>query len=46
MIVTAIGLHKTGQLSKGLAWTIAIVFFLIGIGFTLISSLLQGAPMQ
>jgi hypothetical protein len=46
MIVTAIGLHKTAQLSKGLAWTIAIVFFLIGIGFTLIGSLLQGAPMQ
>jgi hypothetical protein len=45
MIVTAIGLHKTGQLSKGLAWTIAIVFFLIGIGFALIGSLLQGAPM-
>ena len=46
MIVTAIGLHKTGQLSKGLAWTIAIVFFLIGIGFTLMGSLLQGVPMQ
>lgn len=45
MIVTAIGLHKTAQLSKGLAWTIAIVFFLIGIGFALIGSLLQGAPM-
>jgi hypothetical protein len=45
MILTAIGLHKTAQLSKGLAWTIAIVFFLIGIGFALIGSLLQGAPM-
>ena len=45
MIVTAIGLHKTAQLSKGLAWTIAIIFFLIGIGFALIGSLLQGAPM-
>lgn len=44
-IVTAIGLHKTAQLSKGLAWTIAIVFFIIGIGFALIGSLLQGAPM-
>ncbi|MEH6995957.1 Yip1 family protein [Neobacillus drentensis] len=44
-IVTAIGLQKTAQLSKGLAWTIAIVFFLIGIGFALIGSLLQGAPM-
>jgi Yip1 domain len=45
MFITAIGLYKTAQLSKGLAWTIAIVFFLIGIGFTLIGSLLQGAPM-
>ncbi|MFP7295850.1 Yip1 family protein [Neobacillus niacini] len=45
MIVTAIGLHKTAQLSKGLAWTIAIVFFLIGIGFALIGSLLQGAQV-
>jgi hypothetical protein len=45
-IVTAIGLHKTAQLSKGLAWTIAIIFFLIGIGFALIGSLLQGAPMR
>ena len=44
-IVTAIGLHKTAQLSKGLAWTIAIVFFLIGIGFTLIGSLFQGMAM-
>jgi hypothetical protein len=44
MILTAFGLHKTAQLSKGLAWTIAIVFFLIGIGFALIGSLLQGAP--
>ncbi|MEH7177443.1 Yip1 family protein [Neobacillus vireti] len=45
MIVTAIGLHKTAQFSKGLAWTIAIVFFLIGIGFAMIGSLLQGAPV-
>lgn len=42
-ILTAIGLHKTGQLSKGLAWTIAIIFFLIGIGFAVIGSLIQGA---
>lgn len=42
-ILTAIGLHKTGQLSKGLAWTIAIIFFLIGIGFTALGSLIQGA---
>lgn len=44
LILTALGLHKTGQFSKGLAWTIAIIFFLIGIGFGLIGTLLQGAP--
>ncbi|MGG3561854.1 Yip1 family protein [Neobacillus rhizosphaerae] len=44
LIITALGLHKTGQFSKGLAWTVAIVFFLIGIGFGLIGTLLQGAP--
>lgn len=43
-VLTAIGLQKTAQLSKGLAWTIAIIYFLIGIGFGLIGSLLQGAP--
>ncbi|MEH7075288.1 Yip1 family protein [Neobacillus drentensis] len=44
VILSAIGLHKTGQFSKGLAWTIAIVFFLISIGFGLVGTLLQGAP--
>jgi Yip1 domain len=43
-ILTAIGLHKTGGFSKGLAWTVAIVFFLITIGFGLIGTALQGAP--
>jgi len=44
MILTAIGLHKTANFPKGLAWAISIIFFLIGIGFTLIGTLLQGAP--
>ncbi|MBL4952439.1 Yip1 family protein [Neobacillus sp. OS1-32] len=43
-ILTAIGLHKTAGLSKGLAWTIAIIFFLVGIGFALVGTALQGAP--
>lgn len=30
-ILTAIGLHKVGQLSKGLSWTVAIVFFVVGV---------------
>jgi membrane protein, antimicrobial resistance system len=44
LILTALGLNKTAQFSKGLAWTIAIIFFLISIGFGLIGTLLQGAP--
>lgn len=44
VILTALGLHKTAQFSKGLAWTIAIAFFLIGIGFSLVGTLFQGAP--
>jgi hypothetical protein len=44
VVLTAIGLHKTGRFSKGLAWTIAIAFFLIAIGFGLLGNLIQGAP--
>jgi hypothetical protein len=44
VILTALGLHKTAQFSKGLAWTIAIIFFLISLGFGLIGTLLQGGP--
>ncbi|MFJ5714891.1 Yip1 family protein [Neobacillus sp. NPDC093127] len=44
VILTALGLHKTAQFSKGLAWTIAIAFFLIGMGFGLVGTLFQGAP--
>lgn len=44
VILTALGLHKTAQFSKGLAWTIAIIFFLVSVGLGLIGTLLQGAP--
>jgi hypothetical protein len=44
VILTAFGLHKTAEFSKGLAWTIAIIFFLVSVGFGLIGTLLQGAP--
>jgi hypothetical protein len=44
VVLTALGLNKTAQFSKGLARTIAIIFFLISIGFGLIGTLLQGAP--
>lgn len=42
LILTAIGLHKVGQLSKGAAWTIAIVFFLIGLGMAMIGAAFEG----
>ncbi|MFT9597083.1 Yip1 family protein [Mesobacillus sp.] len=38
-ILTAIGLHRVAGLSKGWAWGIAIVFFLIGIGFAIIGAM-------
>ncbi|MDM5227498.1 Yip1 family protein [Cytobacillus sp. NJ13] len=41
-VITAIGLHRVGGLSKGWAWGIAIAFFIIGIVFTLISNTLSG----
>lgn len=44
VILTAIGLHKTADFSKGLAWAIAIIFFLVGIGFGAIGALFQTAP--
>lgn len=42
LILTVIGLQKVGQLSKGASWTIVIIFFLIGIGFGMIGSMLEG----
>lgn len=44
VILTAMGLHKTADFSKGLAWAIAIIFFLAGIGFGAIGALFQTAP--
>ncbi|WP_158591835.1 Yip1 family protein [Oceanobacillus halophilus] len=42
VILTAIGLHKVADFSKGLAWTISIVFFVIGIIFAMIGAALSG----
>lgn len=42
MILQAIGLQKVANFSKGLAWTIVIVFFAIGIIFTMIGAALGG----
>lgn len=42
LILTAIGLHKVGGLSKGLAWALAIVFFVISLGIALIGTALEG----
>ena len=33
-ILTAIGLHQVAKLSKGMSWTVAIVFYLVGIAIT------------
>ena len=38
VILSAIGLHKVGELSKGLAWTISIAFFVIGVIFSMIGA--------
>lgn len=42
MILTAMGLNKVGQLSKGLSWTIVIIIFLISLGMAFISSFIAG----
>ncbi len=42
LILVAFGLHKVGQLSKGAAWTISIVFFILGLGMGFIAEALQG----
>jgi hypothetical protein len=42
LILNAIGLHKVANFSKGLAWTIAIVFFAIGVIFAMIGAGLSG----
>ncbi|WP_042346885.1 Yip1 family protein [Bacillus massiliigorillae] len=42
VVLTAIGLQKVAQFSKGLSWTISIAFYLISIGFTYVSSIISG----
>lgn len=43
LILSAIGLHKVADLSKGLAWTISIVIFVITVVFAMISAGLNAA---
>ncbi len=38
-ILTGIGLHITARWSKVLAWTITLIFFLLGIGFAIIGGM-------
>ncbi|WP_071395222.1 YIP1 family protein [Bacillus tuaregi] len=42
MILTAIGLHKVGQLSKTVSYIIVIIFFLITLGFAALGSIFAG----
>jgi Yip1 domain len=42
LILTAMGLHRVGQLSKTVSVIIVIIFFLIGLGFAAIGSMFSG----
>lgn len=42
VILVALGLNKVANLSKGLAWTISIAFFVIGVVFTMIGAAFGG----
>lgn len=42
VVLTAIGLNKVAEFSKGLAWTISILFFVIGIVFSMIGAAMSG----
>ncbi|PAE18330.1 YIP1 family protein [Bacillus sp. 7504-2] len=42
LILTAIGLHKVGQLSKTASSLIAVIFFVISLGFALFGGVLEG----
>jgi hypothetical protein len=42
VILSAIGLQKVANFSKGLAWTISIIFFAIGVIFAMIGAGLSG----
>ena len=44
LVLAAIGLHKTGKISKGAAWGIVLIVTLIGIVFRVISALFSGNP--
>lgn len=41
-ILTALGLHQVAGLSKGAAWTVAIVFFVIGLILAMIGGAFSG----
>jgi hypothetical protein len=41
-VLTAIGLYKVGRLSKGAAWTVAIVIFVIGLIFSVVGGVFSG----
>jgi hypothetical protein len=42
LILTAMGLHRVGQLSKTASVIIVIIFFLIGLGFAAIGTIFSG----
>lgn len=42
VIITALGLHYVANFSKGLAWTVSIAFFVIGVIFTMIAAVFSG----
>lgn len=44
LILAAIGLHKTGKISKGSAWAIVLIIALIGITWRVLSALMSGNP--
>ena len=42
VILTAIGLNKVAEFSKGLAWTLSIAFFVISVIFAMIGASISG----
>lgn len=44
LILAAIGLRKVSGISKGSAWAIALILFLIGLTFRVISAFINGMP--
>lgn len=42
VILTAIGLEKVARLSKGVAWTVSIVLFVIGVLFAMFGAAVSG----